>query len=317
MNTSRGRLARQFDRLRRNLADVSGLFALPLVAALLPWSLGYRLLGVYARWLPTFRCGGEAAWRIASDYLPGIDAREWQRRYRLLAWVERADTYLTLLRSEAWWRRRIDVEGAWPSPEGACLLLTFHWGAGHWVWKHLAAHGLAAHFLARRPVVSDLGSGRVALWYGGLRAWGLSRLGSLGPIFTGGSSARIRAALAVGHHVVGMLDLPASAAQRPQPVELLGQRACLPSRLAALAQDGAARVVVFSCGLDFASGRRRLRIETLPPALDEAALLQRYADHLSARLREAPECWMMWHEAPAIFRADCRADLCADLAAAG
>lgn len=303
MSVAAAPFGRQLDRLRRNLADLCGLFVLPFVAAALPWRLGYGLLGLLARRLATFRPEADAAWRVAHDYLPGADEHEWKRRYRLLRWVERADTYLTMIRSEAWWRRRIDVDGAWPAQGRACLLLTFHWGAGHWVWKCLRAHGLPAYFLARRPVVGDLGISRVALWYGALRAWGLSRIGGLGPLYTGGSSARIRAALAAGENVVGMLDLPAAAAQAPQAVDLLGCRARLPSRLVALANAEAAQVVVFSCGFDFASGRRRLGVEALPAELGEAAAVQRYADHLSARLREAPECWLMWHEAPAIFLA--------------
>jgi hypothetical protein len=296
--------ARPLDRLRRNASDLVGLFVLPMVAAALPWSLGYRLLGRLARRSAVFRPEADAAWLVARRYLPAAEEHAWKRRYRLLRWVERADTYLTLSRSARWWQRRIDVEGQWPSPDGAILFLTFHWGAGHWVWKSLRAHGVPAYFLARRPVVGDLGVSRVALWYGSLRAWAFSRIGSLGPLYTGGSSARIRAALGAGENVVGMLDLPAGSAQRPLDVELFGRPARLPSRLAQIARSEAARVAVFSCGFDFATGRRRLRIEALPAQLDEASLLQRYADHLSACLLSAPECWMMWHEAPAIFRAE-------------
>lgn len=293
--------AKPLDRLRRNAADLCGLFLLPMLAAALPWSLGYRLLGRFARHLSAFRPEADAAWRAAQRYLPGVDECEWKRRYRLLRWVERADTYLTLSRSARWWQRRIDVDGTWPAPEGASLLLTFHWGAGHWIWKSLRAHGLPAYFLARRPVIGDLGVSRVALWYGDLRAWGLSRIGSLGPLYTGGSAARIRDAFAAGDNVVGMLDLPAGASKQALPVQLFGHAASLPARLVAIAKTQAVRIVVFSCGFDFASGRRRLGIETLPGDLDAAGALQRYADHLSARLRDAPECWMMWHETPAMF----------------
>jgi hypothetical protein len=288
-------------RFRRNASDLCGLFLFPLVVAALPWRIGLRVVKRLARNARTFRVEADAAWNVARHHQDNVDAFEWKERYRLLRWIERADTYLTLARSETWWRRHVDVVGEWPSPDKPGLFLTYHWGAGHWVWKLLHARGIRAYFLARRPVLGDLGISRVALWYGKLRAWGFSRIGSRGPLYTGGSTQRLRSVMADGESIVGMLDLPAQISQRPRRVTLLGDEAILPSRLIEIVKDDAAFIVLFSCGINFDSGRRELRIETLQVPLDVDSVLARYSEHLSARLREAPEYWMMWHEAEAIF----------------
>jgi hypothetical protein len=60
-------------------------------------------------------------------------------------------------------------------------------------------------------------------------------------------------------------------------------------------------LAVFSCGLDFESGRRDIRVETLPRELSPEQIMQRYAAHLQSRLREAPAAWQIWREAPAMF----------------
>ena len=63
-------------------------------------------------------------------------------------------------------------------------------------------------------------------------------------------------------------------------------------------------IALFSFGLDFRTGRRDLRVELLPAGLDVEQVLARYAAHLDARLREAPESWQIWREAPAMFVRD-------------
>ncbi|HET6546742.1 MAG TPA: hypothetical protein VFG55_08365, partial [Rhodanobacteraceae bacterium] len=182
-----------------------------------------------------------------------------------------------------------------------CVLLTCHWGAGGCVWKLLRARGIHAWFLARRPQVGDLGSGRVSAWYGRLRGWALGRIGSLGPLFTGGSSARVLQALALGQGVVGMLDLPARSAQAGTTLPLLDGTVHFPDGLARLAERAGVGVVLFSCGLDPRNGRRNLRVETLAAGTAANETMRRYAAHLNRRLREESAYWQIWREARTLF----------------
>ena len=290
-------------RLRRNASDLIGLFALPMLVAVLPWPVGLAVLKQTARRASTFRLEADAAWLIAREHTGDIAESDWKWRYRLIRWVERADTWLTLTRSTAWWRRHVDVTGQFPAAGRGWLLLTFHWGAGNWIWKLLRERGIAAHFLARKPGASDLGASRVALWYGRLRGWAFSRIGSLGPLYTGGSAVRIEDAWHRGESVVAMLDLPTAAKQPGCDVVLLGKPARLPSRLAQLALANQVPSVILSCGFDAASGRRTLRIEQVAESGMIESTLAGYAQHLDACLRAHPEFWLMWHEAPMMFRA--------------
>jgi hypothetical protein len=299
------------DRLRRGVADAFGLFVVPATLAALPWPIAFRLLRALSRRSTSFGVEADAAWNAARAYVePATEAR-WKSNYKLTRWIERVDTYLTLLRSRAWWARHVDVCGEWPAKTEPCLFLTYHWGAGHWIWKFLQAEGLAAYFLARRPQVGDLGASRVALWYGRLRGWGLARIGSLGPLYTVGSVERMRGVFADGLNVVGMLDLPASDRQDARKVALIGEVARLPAGLVELARQVRTSVAIFSCGFDPHTGRRNLAIERMEAStIDVDEVLARYARHLDTRLRQASECWMMWHEAHAIFveRVDTPAD---------
>ncbi|MGH8171504.1 MAG: hypothetical protein ACREPX_00060 [Rhodanobacteraceae bacterium] len=292
---------RFFDRFRRNVADVLGLFIGPAVVACLPWPAAFAVLKLLARRGIGFSNEADAAWNIAQPHLRDADMREWKMRARLMKWVERVDTYLTLMHGSQWWKRHVDVVGEFPPGAAPYLLLTYHWGAGNWVWKLLREHAIPAYFLARRPEALDFGTSRVALWYGRLRVWGLSRIGSLGPLYTGDSSRQIKETWTRGESVVGMLDLPARGEQKTERVPLLDGQVRLPSGLVRLAETSGTRVVLLSCGLDFDTGRRRLRIETLAEGLDVAGVLTRYAGHLDARLHDAPEAWHMWHEADLIF----------------
>lgn len=288
-------------RIRRSVSDLFGLFVVPAVLALLPWPVTYRVLKSFAARTASFRDEADVAWNVMREYAGHCDERAWKMRYKLVRWVERVDTYLVLVRGTAWWLSQVDRQGEWPRAGAPGLLLTCHWGAGHWLWRCLQSVGVRAYFLARRPQVADLGVSRVALWYGALRSRSFTRIGSLGPIFTGGSHARMQDAFASGCSVVGMLDLPAQGSRSTRRVRLLGHEAILRCGLVELARDAAVDVALVSCGLDIESGRRRLIMEKLPAGLTIEETMARYAAHLDARLRETPEHWMMWHEARAIF----------------
>ena len=293
-------VASRSGRFARTLGDALCLYVIPLTAALLPWRLGFAWLKRLSRVSFLHRDSVASLWSGAAPYFPGADAREWQRRARLLLLVEHTDTWLTLLRGNRWWRRHIRVDGNFPQAGHANLLLSYHWGTGNWIWRVLRAHGIGAYFLARRPHGRSLGLTRLSHWYGRWRSFSLRRIGSSGIIFTGDSADAIRQALAANASVVGMLDLGAGAGQRAADGMLLGRPVRLPFGLVRIAQELGAGIALFSVGLDWQSGERDLRIE-LVPATDAAAAMDAYIRHLDARLRTAPEAWQMWHEAHAIF----------------
>ena len=290
--------------LARALADALGLYAIPLLAALLPWRVGFAWLRRLSSVAFLYRASVESLWTGAAPFFPGADAREWQRRARLLLLVEHTDTWLTLLRGDRWWRRHVRVCGAFPAPDRANLLLTYHWGTGNWIWRALRANGIGAYFLARRPHGRSLGMTRLSHWYGRLRGWSLRRIGSSGIIFTGESSGAIGDALAANHSVVGMLDLGARDSQRTAAGTLLGRPVRLPFGLVRIALESGAGIALFSIGLDWRTGDRDLRIEVLPAASDAGTTMAAYVGHLDDRLRASPEAWQMWHEAHAIFVRD-------------
>jgi hypothetical protein len=289
------------DGLRRNVADALRLFVVPALLATLGWRVAFRLMRFWSRVAPGSHREADPSWDVAKAYLDGADASQWKADLRLAIWVERVDTYLTLLRSARWWQRQVDVDGTFPPAGAPYLLLTYHWGTGGWIWSLLDAHGIGASFLLRRPVALDFGTSRVAWWYVRLRSWALPRIGSRGPIYTGDSSAQLLDGWTRGESVLGMLDVPVGEARKALPVELLGRRARLPYGLLQLAASAGVRVVLLSCGLDVASGRRALHVEMLPEGLDVDGMLARYAGHLDARLREAPAAWHLWRDASAIF----------------
>ena len=289
--------------LRRNLADATQLFVVPCLIALLPWRLGLACLKRMARGGHGLDPIADAACATASRYIAIDDEAAWKQRFRLFKLLERVDPWLLLLRSSRWWRRQVDVVGAWPSTSSGCLLLTYHWGGGQWVFGPLRDHGLAAHFVAKRTGVRDHGLGRISLGIAWVRGRALEHAGCLGVLFVGaGSSAHIREAFARGESVVGMLDLPARPGQAVFESRLLGRPIRLPRGLLRIGVETSVPTLLFSCSLDPESGRRVLRVETIPAGADEATIGDRYVDHLGRCLAEEPAFWHMWEAAPAMLQ---------------
>lgn len=287
-------------RLRRAAADLLTLYALPAFVALLPWSIGFRLLAWIARSEALYRLAVEPAWEAARTHLPNLDEREWKRRFRLLRLVDHVDVYLTLWRGRRWRTRNIAVRADWPQP-GPCVFLTYHWGAGNWIWPYLRERGFDAHFVMQRAQGRSHGHTRLSHWFAHWRVWGMRRAGSAGVLYTGASASEVGTALRDGRSIVGMLDLPARPDQRAAEAPLLDGRVRCPLGLARLGVEAHASIALFSFGLDFGTGRRDLCVQTLPPGLSAEDVLQRYMAHLDARLRAAPEAWQIWREASAMF----------------
>jgi hypothetical protein len=289
------------DRIRRACAEALSLFVLPVAAALLPWRLGFAWLKRRAGRDRLHDDDVAAAWSVARRYLDDEDEGRWKRQHRLIRLVEQVDSYLAILRSDRWWRNQVVVTGAWPVVHGPMLMLTFHWGAGYWIWRILRSRGIHAHFVARRPGPGDLGGSRISLYYARLRTWAMRRVGSAGPLFTGGSTPLIEAAFAEGRSVMGMLDLPAGGSRRTRHREVLGHPLRMPSGLVDLAVRAGVPVVLVSCGLDPTDGRRRLHLETLPADADADRIVSRYAAHLDRCLNEEPAYWQIWSAAQDMF----------------
>ncbi|MEO7324225.1 MAG: hypothetical protein ABIW82_05300 [Dokdonella sp.] len=91
---------------------------------------------------------------------------------------------------------------------------------------------------------------------------------------------------------------------------LRGHAIALPSRLIEIARFAGASDALFSCGVDLASGRSQLWIETLPPDSSVDAIMPRYAEHLDNLLREVPKCWIMQHEDGGNLRGQSDAQTC-------
>src|ERR1700719_520109 len=96
--------ARRAGIVGRAFADALCLYLIPFAAAVLPWRLGFALLKRLAGWSFLHRDSVESLWAGAAPFFADADPRQWKYRARLLLLVEHTDTYLTLLRSDRWWR---------------------------------------------------------------------------------------------------------------------------------------------------------------------------------------------------------------------
>lgn len=297
-------MIKTIDAIKRIFIDALMLYLLPGLMIFLPWSLAFILLKKIARIDIIYRTTVEKAWQVASVHFPNLQEHDWKIKFRLLKLVDQTDSYLTLFRGQRWCQRYVIEYGKWPEHAAPSVFLTYHWGAGNWIWPILRAKGIPAYFLARKPEISDLGFSFLAAWYGHFRAWSLIRIGSLGPLFTGGSAPSILRALHNGQSVMGMLDIPGSTSRRTKVLPLLDGKVRLPVGLANLARQANVSVTLFSFGLDFNTGRRTLYLEPLPEDFTAESILEAYVKHLNHKLILQSEAWQIWGEAPLLFIAN-------------
>ncbi len=232
----------------------------------------------------------------------GEDEAHWLWARRLVTLVDHADHYLGLWRGDAWMRKHLQIEGAWPAREHGILLLTFHWGAGYWGLRHAAAHGLRPHALVASLGTQVYQGRRVMTWYARSRNANVARTLGSPTIDVALHLKKVIRALQNNHSLLGVMDVPADEAKASMNIELLGMQACVPRGLLRLAVDQQVPVVVYITGLDTSTGQRFLRIKPLGIYTAVEDLATQVFGELEQIIAEDAPAWHFWGIAERFFR---------------
>lgn len=289
-------------RLRTELHDALELVLLPGLAAILPWHWCFAIFKRLARlpWLYQEPC--EAALQQARNRgWAGEDEVHWLWVRRLVTLVDHADHYLCLWRSDAWMRKHLQVEGAWPAHERGVLLLTFHWGAGFWGLRHAAAHGLHPHALVASLGTQVFQGRRVMSWYARSRNANVARTLRSPTIDVAQHLKQVIRALRDNHSLLGVVDVPADEAKASMQIGLLGMQARVPRGLLRLAVDQQVPVVIYVTGLNTAHGQRFLRIKPLGVYNTVEELAIRVFGELELVIAQDSPSWHFWGIAERFF----------------
>jgi hypothetical protein len=214
--------------------------------------------------------------------------------------------FLVQTRSERWFRKHVDVDGAWPA-SGPFIAMTFHWGAGLWALNHLRLLGHASRFLSARLDKPQFHGDWVAYRYARCRNRTVESASGAQVIYIGGAKQAISQALAEGNVVVALYDVPASQTHSTLLTKVCDRLVELPAGLANLAVASGVPIVPFAMGLDYQSGRRKLTIEKsfLPANAQDFA--DRLAVSLTRLIRQDTAAWHSSGYAPEFFAADAAA----------
>lgn len=289
------------NRLRTECRDLYELVLLPGLAALLPWSLGYRVLRLAARALRPFQPAVRAALHQAQRRGWVGDARHWALVRAIVTLVDHADLYLAKTRSDAWMARHLDVQGEWPAAGRPGLICTFHWGAGMWGLRHARASGLTAHALVAPLEGSHFAGRRVLQSYARARTAEVARSLGCPTLDISASLKPALQALRRGEQVVAAIDVPADQVSASETISLLGTAARMPRGLLRVAVDQGLPVTVYLTGLRVEDGRRTLAIHQLGVYPELQPLMADVFAILERAIRDNPPAWHFWGEAPRFF----------------
>lgn len=290
-------------RLAQECKDALELVIAPAWVALLPWRLAYRLMRWSTRFLPLYEAPArQALAEYAARFAPQPDAATWLRLRKLVTWIDHADHYLGNTRSNRWMGRHLRVQGQWPAPGSAALLLTFHWGAGMWGLRHAAQAGLAPHALVASTEGEPFRGRTVLGWYARARTATVKRALGAEPLDVGRSLRPAIKALKAGGQVLAAVDVPSDQASSAENIELLGLPMAVPRALHRLAVEQKVPVYVYITGIDIATGQRTLDILNLGIHEDVRGLVLAVFAELEKTIREQPAAWHFWGESARFFR---------------
>lgn len=289
-------------RLRNECRDVMELIVAPALAAVLPWSLGFRVGRRLVMRGPLYR---EAAAQALVQYQQRFqvgDARTWLLVRRWITWIDHADHYLARTRSDAWMDRYLEVKGEWPPVGTPAMLLTFHWGAGMWGLRHAAKSGLVPRALVASTGGEPFRGRSVLGWYARVRTNTVRRALGCEPLNVSGSLRPAIKTLREGGQVLAAIDVPADQDQSAEVITLMGRSALVPRALHRLAVDQRVPVYVYLTGVNPATGMRTLNIVPLGVHDNVEMLVKAVFAQLQNAMETDSAAWHFWGEAPRFFR---------------
>lgn len=277
-------------RLKAALQDMMTCHALRLLAICLPWPVFFPLAKWLSRFEWLFRNETEAAWRVASQVLGAVDERGWKARCRLTRVVDHVDAFIAARASDSWVGRNVVVTGEWP--DQACVAVTFHFGTGVWALRHMRSSGRRNAFLSA-TVTKEAHAQRPCGYQVELaHLKAVETIGGAPIVWVGGSIAKMRKLLREGISIVGLIDVPGVHAKHGSTVRFLGHTARFPTGLLFLAETEQVPLAVFTCKLDYASGKRMLNIHAFDRASPDR--MQNVADVLETAIRQESAAWHFW-----------------------
>lgn len=290
-----------FARFKRELRDLFECVLIPGLAAVMPWSLAYAVFRQISRFSFLYGESVGLSFEEAQTMGFGGDEKVWCRHRRLVTMVDHADFYLATSRSNRWLARHLCVEGSWPKRGEAALLCTFHWGAGMWGLRHLAASGMVAHALVAALDPAHFQGRWVYYHYIRLRNGAVSDALGTKTLEVGGSLRPVIKALKAGEQVLAAIDVPSDQVVASEAIPFLGSKARVPRGLLRLAAEQGVCVAVYLTGIRLSDGQRFLRIHQLEACRSLDDLMPRVFAYLEDAIREEPVQWHFWSVAERFF----------------
>jgi lauroyl/myristoyl acyltransferase len=108
-------------------------------------------------------------------------------------------------------------------------------------------------------------------------------------------------ALRSNEQVLAAIVVPADSVDASVDIEMLGATVRVPRGLLRVAADNGIAVTLFMAGLNVSTGRRKLRLSTLPVDTNPDRLTQTVFDNLDQAIRHEPWAWHFWAQADRFF----------------
>lgn len=271
---------------------------LPLIAVSMPWPAAWRVLHWFARRGRFFGSETERALAMAAQRGFADDPGRWGIRHRLTRYVDQVDPALSWLRGDRWMDRHLVVDGD-PLPAGPCVFAGFHYGTGFWTFRYLRHHGHTVSAIAWPVVAEEFPGEPVRHAFERWRMDRVARAGGAPVLYVGASVWKIRAALAAGTSVLGLIDVPQPTARSRVTADFMGAAARFPDGLVRIAQSKGVPLVAYLASLDPKTGRRHLTFKHLRP--DAGNAMRALAAMLERAIRDDPAAWHLWANWPQFF----------------
>ena len=222
---------------------------------------------------------------------------------RLTRVIDFADPWLSLMRSDAWFKQNVKVTAPTrPAGQGA-LFVIFHYGGGWWMSRYFRACGERISIIMFRGFAGTSASDRLAQLFGWIRMKWIERICRSPLIVTndGGVKQKMCEVWQRGDHIYIASDIPPVLVRGTAGVPFFGGTGYFPLRPFALAAEQNVPVYMLISAWDAETLQPTLSIHELPGATSLERLAALVAHH-EALIRVRPGSWHLWGEWPLFFQ---------------
>jgi len=284
----------------REIKNTFEFYLIPFAALILPHRVYFLLFKFICKYTSFYRKYAHDSYLAAESVLKHNKKKKtWDCHVKLLYLTDITDFWLAKYRPKKL-LKLLKHDGNWMTSQGH-LALSIHYGAGYVTLLDLKQHNLTPYFVFSIPQVDFKFQSKVENFYRKARIKHINSISGSMAISTGGGYDKVKTVVKNNGVPIILFDAPQINKKTQYNLYVFGKKYKVASGFVSLICKEKINYQLYNVKLNFDTGTRNIKINTIKSTEDEIELLSELSKYFENIITESPEQWFFWRQSSNLF----------------